>query len=158
MYACQHFWLGEVDKSSGAYTTQLSFSKVEDFVRCEGAAEVCKTQLCKDYCGPGHFAAAPVCAAYDEPECGKPVAVRDGASLGITDAGMPSAGGKSSPQSMAAGKAAQSGGRGAAGQGVEEPRASSSSGCACSAVGVQAGGAWLLLLAWPLLRVRRRRN
>jgi hypothetical protein len=65
LYACQHFWLGAVDLPTGAFTTQLSLARVDAFATCDDSAARCEAQLCSAYCGPGHFAVAPVCSAYD---------------------------------------------------------------------------------------------
>jgi len=79
LYACQTVGLGVVDLGSGAFASVVALAAVSDLVRCDGAntAELCEPQLCSAYCGPGHFAAAPACAAYDKPECGMPVALQE---------------------------------------------------------------------------------
>jgi hypothetical protein len=90
LYACQHFWLGEVDPSSGDFKTLLTFATVDALVSCEGAAARCEQQLCNDYCGPAHFAAAPACSAYDTPNCGAKVAAREAGAPASTQAAKPS--------------------------------------------------------------------
>jgi hypothetical protein len=97
LYACQRFWMGKVDQESGAFTFGLRFTTAPAFVSCEGedTAAQCKAQLCLDYCGPAHFAAAPVCSAYDEPACGKPVAAAeaDPSDVAAGSGGAPAAAG-----------------------------------------------------------------
>lgn len=78
LYACQHFWLGEVDLTSGSFSTLVTFATVSELVDCQQAAASCEQQLCADFCGPAHFASAPVCSVYDKPNCGRPVAAREG--------------------------------------------------------------------------------
>jgi hypothetical protein len=95
LYACQHFWLGQVDPGSGAFATLLSFTGVDAFVSCDGSstAASCEMQLCGAYCGAGHFAVAPVCAAYDKPGCGVSVAREEsGAAAQPAATGRPDAG------------------------------------------------------------------
>ena len=72
LYGCERWSFGAIDTTSGALTKSFTMLDVEDFVTCDGVdmAAVCKAQLCADYCGPGHFAQAPLCCAYDDPYCG----------------------------------------------------------------------------------------
>jgi hypothetical protein len=72
LYACQRWAMGSVDQKTGAFSPLFSLATAKDFVTCGGtnAAAVCKIQLCNAYCGPLHFAQAPLCAAYDDPMCG----------------------------------------------------------------------------------------
>jgi hypothetical protein len=72
LLACQHWFLGTVDPKSGEFTSTFSLADAGDFLSCTGAdmPATCKSQLCMAYCGPGHFAKAPLCAAYDDPMCG----------------------------------------------------------------------------------------
>jgi hypothetical protein len=81
LYACKNFWLGEVDPASGAFASVMSFAAVSGLVTCDesSTAQLCETQLCGAYCGPGHFAVAPACAAYDAPGCGVAVAMQEAA-------------------------------------------------------------------------------
>jgi MYXO-CTERM domain-containing protein len=127
LYACQRFWFGTVDQSTGAFTTTLRFTEVPKFVTCPGEdpAMSCKTQLCLDYCGPAHFAVAPVCSAYDEPACGKPVAAMEAEEDGTTTTGTSGTGGS-----------AGAAGTGAAGSGVAGAAAGSMSVAGQSAMGV----------------------
>ncbi|MEY4582094.1 MAG: hypothetical protein RL701_6797 [Pseudomonadota bacterium] len=72
LYACQLFQFGPVNQNDGSLAATFRFTKVDGLVSCPGAdlAATCKTQLCGAYCGPTHFAEAPVCSAYHEPFCG----------------------------------------------------------------------------------------
>jgi hypothetical protein len=95
LFACQAFSFGTVDPASGAFTERTKFSTVKEFVACSGAdvSTACKTQLCRDYCGPGHFAQAPLCCAYNDVSCGPLVAVTETTgSPADCPAGTPGAG------------------------------------------------------------------
>jgi hypothetical protein len=52
----------------------MRFDDIAEFVSCPGEdlALGCQQQLCKNWCGPLHFAEAPLCDAYDDesPLCG----------------------------------------------------------------------------------------
>jgi hypothetical protein len=163
LYACQHFWLGEVGADTGAFSTRLSFATVGELVTCSGQdiAHSCEQQLCGAYCGVSHFAAAPVCGAYDNPGCGVPVARAEGAAwadqqpTGADAADSGSAGASGAyPVGMA--------GAPRAGIGAETPAPATKalSGCACVVrpLGTghpsSAGLAWFALLV--LSRWRRR--
>jgi MYXO-CTERM domain-containing protein len=154
LYACQRFWFGSVNQMSGELTTTLRFTDVPKFVACPGEdpAMECKAQLCLDYCGPAHFAVAPVCSAYDQPDCGKPVAAMeaegDGTTTtgtsgtsGSTSAGGTGAAGSSGAVAGAAGSmnvagqtSAVAGSTSVAGSGATPP-AKKDSGCSCSVPG-----------------------
>lgn len=72
LHACQRFWLGTIDTDSGEFTTTFSLDEAIGFVACDGndIADACEMQLCNAFCGPGSFAVAQVCEAYDGPTCG----------------------------------------------------------------------------------------
>jgi hypothetical protein len=184
LFACQRWSFGTVDMSSGEFTERMKFSTVEDFVTCDGVdmAATCKTQLCGDYCGLGHFAQAGVCDVYtgeqfcgpcaaametdeDVPECEETVTAGVGGGGGSSaprDGGMEaasgSAGGDDRPQSGQGG--AQAGSGGAAG----DDGGDGDGGCSCSApgrdrsarLGSLAAGL-LFALTW-LVRRRRARG
>lgn len=167
LYACQRFWFGNVNLTTGEFTTMLRFTEVPKFVSCPGEdpAMACKVQLCLDYCGPMHFAAAPVCSAYDEPSCGKPVAAMEDdepdpptSSAGASAAGTGAAAGSGISGASAAGatSVAGSSGTGLAGRGGASaasgtagmPPKESSGGCSCT---VPSGGDSSDWLAWSSL-------
>lgn len=85
VFACQQSHLGTVDPESGAFTTVFDFWQATELVSCPGvdAAQVCKAQLCGDYCGPAHYASAQLCQVYSDPNCGPAAAAMD-AALGAT--------------------------------------------------------------------------
>ncbi|HKU43647.1 MAG TPA: hypothetical protein VJR89_36060 [Polyangiales bacterium] len=168
LYACQRFWFGKVDVESGAFTSLLKFSETPAFVTCSGedTPAMCKAQLCLDYCGPGHFAVAPVCSAYDEPNCGKPVAASEGGGgTGVT--GAAGGGTVGVAGAAAAGRAAAGGGAPSAGAaalsggsaGSAAPAAEKKSG-GCAAMGVRASGesGWALALVLAAVWLSRRRR
>jgi hypothetical protein len=72
----------------------FQFTDLAAFVSCPGVdmAAACQSQLCLGYCGPGHFAQAPLCCAYDEQYCGPSVAdpaqVRCGGEAAAPDASV----------------------------------------------------------------------
>lgn len=106
LLACSRYSLGRIDLASGAFAPMLTFASHDAFLQCEDkdTVAVCKTQLCSGYCGPGHFASAPLCTAYHDPYCG-PTA--DGApsppgTAGTTVASPPT-GGAVAPRSSSAG-------------------------------------------------------
>jgi MYXO-CTERM domain-containing protein len=168
LYACQRFWFGKVDQESGEFTTTLRFTQVPAFVSCDGqdTAAQCKAQLCLDYCGPAHFAVAPVCSAYDEPACGKPVAAAEadpasgagGAAAG--SGGSPAAAG-GGPAAMAGSMSVAAGTGSAAGSGSKPEPVEKKGGCTAlpGASGASAP-AWLALgiLGAAFGRRRRRRT
>jgi hypothetical protein len=86
LYACQHFGVGTIAPDTGAYSKLLSFTEVSELAACDDfdVASSCQSQLCQAYCGPTHFAIAPVCAVYDTPGCGVPVAREEGAGWAAT--------------------------------------------------------------------------
>jgi MYXO-CTERM domain-containing protein len=169
LYACQRFWFGNVNLMTGEFSTMLRFTTAPKFVSCPGEdpAMECKAQLCLDYCGPAHFAAAPVCSAYDEPSCGKPVAAMEaedtdpstsvGGSSGAGTAGTAAAG--SGAAGAAAGAGAISGGgaagsvgvAGAATAGSAATPPKSSSGCSCTVPSGSAPSEQLPWFAWSAL-------
>jgi MYXO-CTERM domain-containing protein len=179
LYACQKFWFGKVDLTTGEFTILMRFSDVSKFVTCQGedTAAQCKDQLCLDYCGPAHFAVAPVCSDnYNEPSCGKPVADMEpglnGGSSGTTGAaaggGAVATGGTSAAgaggMSVVAGSTAAAGTVAAgAGATTATPPAKSDSGCSCAVPRSSNAGrlgwlaAGLLAAVWMRRRARRQR-
>jgi hypothetical protein len=165
LYACQHFWVGEVAAHTGAFSTLLSFGKIDEFVTCSGqdVAGSCEEQLCGAYCGTGHFAVAPVCGAYDRPGCGVSVARDEGADWAMNPSGPMPAAGSGGRDSGASGSSAAGAHEAVAGAAAAAPttRLYTSSGCACGVVrrGAATGtGVWLATLCAPLLRWLRRRK
>lgn len=182
LYACQRFWFGNVNQETGEFNIMMRFTDIPKFVTCPGedVAAQCKQQLCLDYCGPAHFAAAPVCSAYDEPACGKPVALMESDDSAVPSAGTTGAagGGASAGSGAPAGAGGMSvagstaAGAGAAGAGGSTPGAAatgtapakSSGGCSFAAsteTPSDAGFAWLgcpaLAVVWMRRRARARR-
>jgi hypothetical protein len=156
LFACKRWEFGTVDQTTGAFSSLWGFATQNEFVTCEGvdAAATCKTQLCNDYCGPLHFAKAPLCTAYNEPTCG-PNADADTAGGTPTAGGSPgvtaTAGTGGTPPATAAGGPAPSG----------TAATPESSGCATGATGGASAPAglvaFLVLCAVILLRRQRRR-
>jgi hypothetical protein len=152
LFACQRWQLGKVDPASGAFTKVFALEDATEFVTCEGtdAPSMCKTQLCGDYCGPLHFARAPLCSVYNEPTCGPLADSGDAAPLG------------GSPASGAGGTTGQGGSSAAGGAAGAASAPSKSGGCATSPSGPLTGPAGqlafgLLLSAAVLWRRTRRR-
>lgn len=173
LYACQRFWFGNVNLASGEFTSMVRFTDVPKFVSCPGedTAAECKAQLCLDYCGPAHFAAAPVCSAYDEPSCGKPVALMESAeSDPPAAAGSAAAGGLAGAgvagSNAAAGSGATSGLAGSAAAGTGASAATGAAPAKGDSGGCSAGTephtndrfAWLALGALAAIALWRRRS
>lgn len=168
LIACQRFWLGDVDSESGAFTTQLKMTEVDQFVSCDvDLAAQCEQQLCADYCGAAHFAIAPVCAAYDTPTCGLTIAREEAAPTSSMDGGTATgAAGAAGASAGAAGGGPSSGSAGsqppAAGSsgGGKSSGGSSSSGCSVALGSAPDGGlvAWLALVTLSVLPLRGRRR
>jgi hypothetical protein len=154
LYACKNFWLGEVEPASGAFASIMSFAAVSDLVSCDGSstAQLCEAQLCGAYCGPGHFAVAPACAAYNAPGCGVAVAMQEAPDTKPSPANVSDAGAHA--PSVAKASPAADGGRTDAG-----PAAHATSKGSCTVVLPHADAAapWSVLLAALGLRVLRRR-
>jgi hypothetical protein len=116
LYVCQGFSFGTADES-GAFTQIFRLTETKDFVACEGVdmAATCQAQLCRDYCAAGHFSQAPLCCAYDDPQCGPSVAESEGTGSramcegtvggGSPDAGLAGSGGAGGSVSGGAGSA-----------------------------------------------------
>ncbi len=182
LFACQRWSFGTVDPEDGAFTETMKFTTVPEFIACDGVdmPATCEAQLCQDYCGPGHFAQAPVCEAYDQPYCGPCVAAMEtegaeecasgGAGTGgAADGGVGQAG--SGPSAGAPGAGGRGGdgeagsdtaGTGAGGSGTEDR--DDGGGCSISAVGdrphAHAGtlSAALAAIAWIARKRRRTRD
>lgn len=101
---CKRLELGRFDVAAAEFTALVDMSSVDRIQACPGQDVVadCHDQLCAPgWCGPGHFASAPLCSAYDEPFCGNDAdnynSRRDagttgsdaGADGGTEDAGKP---------------------------------------------------------------------
>lgn len=73
LYVCRRFEFGTFDPESKVFTKLVDTLSVQAFLSCDGRDLVkdCRDQLCEaGWCGPGHFARAPFCAAYNETYCG----------------------------------------------------------------------------------------
>lgn len=101
VYACKLLEVGTI-AADGSFATVIALKEVPALVTCEGVdmSAACEAQLCAEYCGPGHFASAPMCAAYETLACGPcaddptspacslaPMAEPDASAGGVTDAG-----------------------------------------------------------------------
>jgi hypothetical protein len=145
LFACKRWEFGTVDQTTGAFSHLFGFATQNEFVTCEGVdpPTTCRTQLCNDYCGPMHFAKAPLCAVYNEPNCGP-----------TADDGLTAAAGTggTGPMNTA----------GAPVSGSMAPKPTEGSGCAAGAPGgfAEPAGqvAFLVLCAGILLRRYRRRT
>jgi hypothetical protein len=167
LYACQHFWFGSVKPDDGTFTSLVKFSDVQNFVSCQGVdmAKSCEMQLCGAYCGYGHFAVAPVCTAYDTPNCGIPV-VRAEDGTGGSAAASGSSGGAGASAGGGAGTGLVSStfdaGLMDAGGNAGGGAANHKAGCSCSTAGATQAGGWAALVVACLLGsslwVRRRRR
>jgi hypothetical protein len=150
LYACKNFWLGEVEPASGAFASVMSFAAVSDLVNCDGSstAQLCEAQLCSAYCGPGHFAVAPACAAYDAPGCGVAVAMQEAADTMRSPASAFDAGSES-PTAAGGARAAADGGKVDAGTAARAAAKGS-----CAVVVVRAGDRAPYCTLWVALCVR----
>jgi hypothetical protein len=150
LYACKNFWLGEVEPASGAFASVMSFAAVSDLVNCDGSstAQLCEAQLCSAYCGPGHFAVAPACAAYDAPGCGVAVAMQEAADTMRSPASAFDAGSES-PTAAGGARAAADGGKVDAGTSARAAAKGS-----CAVVVVRAGDRAPYCTLWVALCVR----
>jgi hypothetical protein len=159
LFACKRWEFGTVDQTTGTFSHLFGFATQNEFVTCEGvdAPTVCKTQLCNDYCGPMHFASAPLCTAYNEPNCG-PNADGNLGGSGTTSA----AGSAGSIITGGTGGSTPIPSTGGAGGGGSTGMSQSSGGCATSAPGhfSETAGqtAFLVLCAGLFLRRYRRRT
>jgi len=161
LYACQNFAFGKV-ATDGTFTASLQFVKASEFLSCpdNDTPTACKAQLCLAYCGAGHFAGAPVCAAYNEPNCGP--CADDASSEACLAASAPPVTGKPIDSGMPQADAAVSA-RPDAGPVSPPVSKKANSGCACVEVGAHAPrlrSVWALGLALSVVipaRLRRRR-
>jgi hypothetical protein len=160
LYACRRFEFGTFDPESKKFTKLVDTLSVQQFVSCDGRDVVkdCRNQLCESgWCGPGHFAKAPFCAAYNEPYCGNHADGWDDEpdspgspgrpGAGVRDSGVPPIG---SPQDEPDGGPAAN------------PPSSRDKGRDCSVRGAGLGSspwfAWaagLFVLPWALSRRKR---
>lgn len=147
LYACQRFWYGTVDTTTAEFTTMFTLDDTVGFAACDGVdtAAACEDELCGAFCGPGSFAGAEVCEAYDGPACG-PCAISDSALRpagcdGATDGAMDGAGGSEDDA------------------GATASGSSSDAGCGCRMVGgvSDSGPALMLLVLGAVAAARRRR-
>ncbi len=73
LYVCERYAFGRLDLTDESFTSLVDMWTVQSIHSCAGQDVVadCHDQLCAPgWCGPGHFATAPLCSAYDEPFCG----------------------------------------------------------------------------------------
>ena len=168
LFVCQGFSFGTANQESGAFTEMFKFTRLRDFVSCEGVdpAAACQTQLCKEYCGPGHFAQAPLCCAYQDEVCGAKVAISEGtatgaqcgadqAGQGAVDAGSASPDGGTRPATAGSGAAGSFGATGAAAPDAPKQK-NSGCGCAVLAVDESKRGLSTMLFATMLMLARWR--
>jgi hypothetical protein len=156
LFACKRWELGTIDKANGGFTHLFGFLTQSEFVTCEGvdAPTMCKAQLCNDYCGPLHFSKAPLCTAYNEPNCG-PTADGDLDSSTGGSGGTGATGGTSGTSGALAGSMSVAP---TAGTKAAEPK---SGGCATSTSGpfsAPAGQVAFLALCTAVLFRRYRRQ
>jgi len=163
LFACQPYAFGKADPSSGSFTELFDFATVEEFVSCEGVdmPSTCEAQLCRDYCGPGHFAQAPVCEVYTTAFCGPCVVAMESGATSCGSAGMPAGGaGGTSGRAAAGSSAAGSGGSAELDAGTTAGRTGDGGGGGCSTRAPADGdgaAAWLSALLCVLIGRRRRR-
>ncbi|MFT3925880.1 MAG: hypothetical protein QM778_25275 [Myxococcales bacterium] len=85
LFLCHYSDFGRFDPSTKTFTELASMTSVQSIKSCSGQDVVadCHDQLCQaGWCGPVHFASAPMCGAYHEQYCGPE-------ALHWADAGMP---------------------------------------------------------------------
>jgi len=71
LYACQRWWFGPVDQTTGEFSLSLNIIDTPQFISCDGdLAATCEPQLCSGLCGSSGFGDAPVCSMYRRPDCG----------------------------------------------------------------------------------------
>jgi MYXO-CTERM domain-containing protein len=178
LFVCQRWSFGTADTEDGTFTETMKFTTVPDFVTCDGIdmPATCEAQMCGDYCGPGHFAQAPLCEAYDQPYCGPCVAAMEteGAeectSGGASGAGAVDAGAGEAGSGPAAGAGSGAGGRAGGGEGGNGAAGNGAAGggndggddggCSISASGPAHAhtGNWLAALASVAWIARKRRR
>lgn len=185
LLACQAAAFGKVDTTSWEFTQYSHFNAIKNFVSCSDKeiAKVCEAQMCLDYCGPMHYAQAPLCCAYNTETCGPLVAKMEGTGgpemcMPAADGGMPAAGASGSEAGKAGGaagsggstagsggsKAGSGGSTGNAAGEMSPPTGSDSDGCGCRALGAstpspaRAYAVCLSLLSLVALRRRRRKS
>jgi len=177
LYVCQAFTFGTADQTSGAFEQLFKFAEMKDFLACDGIdmPSTCQAQLCKDYCGAGHFAQAPLCCVYEDPLCGPAVAESEGTgtraacdavSAGAA-AGTAGAPGNAGATAGTAGGDVENAGRSGSVAPATTPNSSASpstaanrdSGCGCSLTGRRApSAAWPFALATLVAMVCRARR
>jgi hypothetical protein len=70
---CHRMDFGVFDPSTSTYTQLMDVTSVETIRSCsvQDVVADCRDQLCESgWCGPGHYAVAPMCSAYNERYCG----------------------------------------------------------------------------------------
>lgn len=70
---CRRLAFGRYEPTEERFTSWVELTTVDTIHSCpkQNVVADCHDQLCSPgWCGPGHFAAAPLCSAYDEPFCG----------------------------------------------------------------------------------------
>ncbi len=73
LLVCRMLDFGTFDPATETYTKLVEVTTVQRIHTCSGQDVVadCRDQLCEaGWCGPGHYAAAPACSAYNERYCG----------------------------------------------------------------------------------------
>jgi MYXO-CTERM domain-containing protein len=181
LYVCQHWWMGTADPEKGTFDELFRLTEAKDFLKCDGQdlPMECKMQLCGAYCGPGHFAQAPLCEVYTDPLCGPAVAPDASGTGGTSGGGSGGAGGGGSGGASGSGGMTGSGGtsmstmsggtggNGSAGSGdtldagTGGGKKKSSGGCSIAAARADASPslvAWLALLGAATALVLRRRR
>jgi hypothetical protein len=139
LYVCQHWSLGTVSEN-GEFMSLLKMQEAPGFLECPGQdiPAACKMQLCGAYCGPGHFAQAPLCEAYTDPTCGPAVAENVGDTSGRAISGGTGTSGLSGATSSDPMVGGADGGK---------RKRESSRGCSCSALERVPRS----LAAWPIM-------
>jgi hypothetical protein len=172
LFGCQAYTFGKIDLTTWAFSESFHFRTAKEFVSCEGVdiAQKCQAQMCADYCGPAHFAQAPICCAYTTTSCGPLVAETEGTGSQAMCIGSGSSAGTSGSNMSGSGASAgTTGGSAAAGSsgsttgsmdsagkagsagtsaGPEGPK-KGDDGCSCRVPGSNerdAGGLWSLAL------------
>jgi hypothetical protein len=171
--------MGTADPEKGTFDELFRLTEAKDFLKCDGQdlPMECKMQLCGAYCGPGHFAQAPLCEVYTDPLCGPAVAPEATGTGGSSGSGTGGSSGGGSGGSSAMGSGGMNGtgmstmsggtgGNGGAGNGELDAgtgggkKKKSGGGCSITAAhgGATPSLGWLALLGAAAARVSRRRR